>query len=81
MSNNPVISTKQDQIVRLNKENGSLKQNFEETSKALSVFRIEGSGASTHGTNIVKVVFSSISNFLVECLMCFRKHLDLLYDL
>lgn len=45
----------QDHIVKLNKENGSLKQNLEATNAALRVSRIEGSGASTNGTYTVKV--------------------------
>ncbi|KAF7801277.1 golgin candidate 3-like isoform X1 [Senna tora] len=49
-----LLKEKEDQIVRLNKENGSLKQNLEATSKASSVSRIEGSGASTNGTNTAK---------------------------
>ena len=60
--NYPLISTSQDQIVRLNKENGSLKQNLEATNAALRVSRTE---ASTNGTYSVKVdlyiAFSGVS--------------------
>ncbi|XP_027335643.1 golgin candidate 3-like isoform X2 [Abrus precatorius] len=44
-----LLKDKEDQIVKLNKENGSLKQNLEATSAALSVSKIEGSGASSNG--------------------------------
>ncbi|KAK7292740.1 hypothetical protein RJT34_15592 [Clitoria ternatea] len=49
-----LLKEKEDQIVKLNTENGSLKQNLEATNAALNVSRIEGSGASTNGTYIVK---------------------------
>lgn len=52
----PIILTFQDQVVRLNKENGSLKQNLEATNAALRVSRAEGSVASINGTYSVKVV-------------------------
>ncbi|PNY07314.1 golgin candidate 4-like protein [Trifolium pratense] len=44
-----------DQIVKLNKENGSLKQNLVATNTALSASRVEGSRASTSGTSSMKV--------------------------
>ncbi|XP_061349825.1 golgin candidate 3 [Gastrolobium bilobum] len=49
-----LLKEKEDQIVRLNKETGSLKQNLEATNAALSVSRIEGSGASKNGIYSVK---------------------------
>jgi hypothetical protein len=55
----------QDQIVRLNKENGSLKQNLVATNAALSASRVEGSRASTSGTSSMKVVLLLYSNFWV----------------
>ncbi|XP_047148670.1 golgin candidate 3-like, partial [Vigna umbellata] len=45
-----LLKEKEDHIVKLNKENGSLKQNLEATNAALRVSRIEGSGVSTNGT-------------------------------
>lgn len=45
----------EDLIVRLNKENGSIKQNLEATNAALSASRIEGSRASTSGTSSIKM--------------------------
>nr|KYP77198.1 hypothetical protein KK1_021474 [Cajanus cajan] len=50
-----LLKEKEDQIVKLNKENGSLKQNLEATNAALHVSRLEGSGASTNGTYTVKL--------------------------
>ncbi|KAG4938109.1 hypothetical protein JHK84_044358 [Glycine max] len=49
-----LLKEKEDHIIKLNKENGSLKQNLEATNAALRVSRIEGSGASTNGTYTVK---------------------------
>ncbi|XP_017442454.1 golgin candidate 3 isoform X2 [Vigna angularis] len=49
-----LLKEKEDHIVKLNKENGSLKQNLEATNAALRVSRIEGSGVSTNGTYTVK---------------------------
>ncbi|CAL0315022.1 unnamed protein product [Lupinus luteus] len=49
-----LLKEKEDQIVRLNKENGSLKQNMEATNAALRVSKAEGSKASTNGTYSVK---------------------------
>ncbi|XP_019456353.1 PREDICTED: golgin candidate 3-like isoform X2 [Lupinus angustifolius] len=49
-----LLKEKEDQIVRLNKENGSLKQNMEATNAALRVSKAEGSIASTNGTYSVK---------------------------
>ncbi|KAL2336091.1 hypothetical protein Fmac_010537 [Flemingia macrophylla] len=49
-----LLKEKEDQIVKLNKENGSLQQNLEATNPALLVSRTAGSGASTNGTYTVK---------------------------
>ncbi|KAE9595453.1 hypothetical protein Lal_00031233 [Lupinus albus] len=49
-----LLKEKEDQIVRLNKENGSLKQNMEATNAALRVSKAEGSIASTNGNFSVK---------------------------
>ncbi|QCE02649.1 hypothetical protein DEO72_LG8g664 [Vigna unguiculata] len=49
-----LLKEKEDHIVKLNKENGSLKQNLEATNTALRVSRIEGSGVSSNGTYTVK---------------------------
>lgn len=49
------VSFSEDLIVRLNKENGSVKQNLEATNAALSASRIEGSRASTSGTFSIKM--------------------------
>ncbi|XP_068478103.1 golgin candidate 3-like isoform X2 [Phaseolus vulgaris] len=49
-----LLKEKEDHIVKLNKDNGSLKQNLEATKAALRVSRIEGSGVSTNGTYTVK---------------------------
>ncbi|KAK7389883.1 hypothetical protein VNO78_25179 [Psophocarpus tetragonolobus] len=45
-----LLKEKEDHIIKLNKENGSLKQNLEATNAALCVSRIESPGASTNGT-------------------------------
>ncbi|KEH18779.1 golgin candidate 3 isoform X2 [Medicago truncatula] len=50
----------EDLIVRLNKENGSIKQNLEATNAALSASRIEGSRASTSGTSSIKELADSV---------------------
>jgi hypothetical protein len=62
----------QDLIVRLNKENGSVKQNLEATNAALSASRIEGSRASTSGTFSIKVVLHSNFWVSVLCLIDFH---------
>ncbi|RDX76775.1 Golgin candidate 3 [Mucuna pruriens] len=49
-----LLKEKEDQLVRLNKENSSLKQNLEATNAALRVSRIEGSVASSNGSYTVK---------------------------
>lgn len=46
----------QEQISRLNQENGSLKQNLTVTNAALSAARSESSKASSNGINALKVV-------------------------
>lgn len=60
--NYSTISTLQDQITRLNKENGSLKQNLEATSPA-----------SANGIHKVKVILYSNSNFNLKSLMWLQK--------
>jgi len=69
----------QDLIVRLNKENGSIKQNLEATNAALSASRIEGSRASTSGTSSIKVVLHSNFWVSVLCLIDFQGVLILKY--
>ncbi|XP_004510700.1 golgin candidate 3-like isoform X2 [Cicer arietinum] len=55
-----LLKDKEDQIVRLNKEYGSLKQNLAATNAALSASRIEGSRASTSGTSSIKELADSV---------------------
>ncbi|CAI8607611.1 unnamed protein product [Vicia faba] len=50
-----LLKDKEGQNVRLNKENGSLKQDLEAANAALSASRNEGSRASTSGTSSVKL--------------------------
>ncbi|XP_054801937.1 golgin candidate 3-like isoform X2 [Prosopis cineraria] len=57
-----LLKEKEDLIVRLNSENGSLKQNLESTSKALSVSRNDSSAASSKGTDPVKGSSDQVSN-------------------
>ncbi|KAK7349473.1 hypothetical protein VNO77_06865 [Canavalia gladiata] len=49
-----ILKEKEDHIVKLNKENGSLKQSLEATNAALSVSKIEGSGTSANSGYTVK---------------------------
>ncbi|PON32694.1 Golgin candidate [Parasponia andersonii] len=49
-----LLKEKEDQISRLNKENGSLKHNLERTSAALNVSKNEIHKLSTNGTNALK---------------------------
>ncbi|KAK7274283.1 hypothetical protein RIF29_15366 [Crotalaria pallida] len=49
-----LLKEKEDQVVRLNKENGSLKQNLEATNAALRVSKAEGSVAYANGTYSAK---------------------------
>ncbi|XP_045790346.1 golgin candidate 3-like isoform X1 [Trifolium pratense] len=55
-----LLKEKEDQIVKLNKENGSLKQNLVATNTALSASRVEGSRASTSGTSSMKELADSV---------------------
>ncbi|KAK2406944.1 golgin candidate [Trifolium repens] len=55
-----LLKEKEDQIVRLNKENVSLKQNLVATNAALSASRVEGSRASTSGTSSMKELADSV---------------------
>ncbi|KDP28551.1 hypothetical protein JCGZ_14322 [Jatropha curcas] len=49
-----LLKEKEDQISRLNQENGSLKQNLDATKDALSVSRSENSRASTNSVHALK---------------------------
>ncbi|PON56774.1 Golgin candidate [Trema orientale] len=49
-----LLKEKEDQISRLNKENGSLKHNLETTSAALNVSKNDIHKLSTNGTNALK---------------------------
>ncbi|XP_022770506.1 golgin candidate 4-like isoform X2 [Durio zibethinus] len=49
-----LLKEKEEQISRLNHENGSLKQNLNVTNAALSAARSESSKVSTNGTNALK---------------------------
>ncbi|XP_062090555.1 golgin candidate 4-like isoform X1 [Humulus lupulus] len=49
-----LLKEKEDQISRLNKENGSLKHNLESTAAALNVSRNESHKVSTNGANFLK---------------------------
>ncbi|KAK4270883.1 hypothetical protein QN277_019649 [Acacia crassicarpa] len=57
-----LLKEQEDLIVRLNRENGSLKQNLEATSKALSVSRNDSSASSSKGTDPVKGSSDQVSN-------------------
>jgi len=50
------IATWQDLISRLNRENGSLKQNLDATNAALSTARNEASKSSSNSINVLNVV-------------------------
>ncbi|KAI9182675.1 hypothetical protein LWI28_027730 [Acer negundo] len=49
-----LLKDKEDMISRLNRENGSLKQNLDATNTALSAARNESSKASTNSSNVLK---------------------------
>ncbi|XP_031278536.1 golgin candidate 4-like [Pistacia vera] len=49
-----LLKEKEDQISRLNRENGSLKQNLDTTNAALSASKNENSKASTNSINVLK---------------------------
>ncbi|XP_061999711.1 golgin candidate 4 isoform X2 [Rosa rugosa] len=49
-----LLKEKEDQISRLNKENGSLKQNLDTTTASLNASRIENYKAAANGTNLHK---------------------------
>ncbi|KAL6126246.1 hypothetical protein ACLB2K_074297 [Fragaria x ananassa] len=50
-----LLKEKEDQISRLNKENGSLKQNLDTTTASLNASIIENYKAAANGTNLHKV--------------------------
>ncbi|XP_015584426.1 golgin candidate 4 isoform X2 [Ricinus communis] len=49
-----LLKEKEDQISRLNQENGSLKHNLDATEEALNVSRSENPKASTNNTHVIK---------------------------
>lgn len=56
-TSNFIILAQQDQISRLNQENGALKQNLDGTSAAVNGFRYDSNKAASSTSNAVEVLF------------------------
>ncbi|KAJ0054648.1 hypothetical protein Pint_00506 [Pistacia integerrima] len=64
-----LLKEKEDQISRLNRENGSLKQNLDATNAALSASKNENSKVSTNSINVLKEKASCLYSCTVQCIL------------